>query len=151
MKSFFRELFEYNHYCNQALIAAFRENPGKVPDKSTRLLNHMLNAHHNWNNRIIPEQSRFDPWAIHAAESWEAIGKANFEASIRVIDSVDLDQSIQFTIANEQPFEHAIRNILFHIINHSTYHRGQIALEFSQNGLEPLITDYILYKLKFNK
>ncbi|QLH28398.1 MAG: hypothetical protein HWD63_02710 [Candidatus Parvibacillus calidus] len=41
-----------------------------------------------------------------------------------------------------------MKDIIFHIINHSTYHRGQIAMEFRQSGLEPLNTDYIFYKGK---
>jgi uncharacterized damage-inducible protein DinB len=43
-------------------------------------------------------------------------------------------------------FSNDIKSIIFHVINHSTYHRGQIASEFKQNGLDPMVTDYILYK-----
>lgn len=39
-----------------------------------------------------------------------------------------------------------IKDIMFHIVNHSTYHRAQIATELKDHGIEPLKTDYILYK-----
>jgi uncharacterized damage-inducible protein DinB len=43
-------------------------------------------------------------------------------------------------------FTNTIKDILFHIINHSTNHRGQIAVDFRNNGLEPLVLDYVFYK-----
>jgi uncharacterized damage-inducible protein DinB len=36
--------------------------------------------------------------------------------------------------------------MLFHIVNHSTNHRGQIAVDFKSNGITPLGLDYIHYK-----
>ncbi|WP_209331385.1 DinB family protein [Lunatimonas salinarum] len=33
-----------------------------------------------------------------------------------------------------------------HIVNHSTYHRGQIATLFRESGLQPVVTDYIMLK-----
>ena len=38
--------------------------------------------------------------------------------------------------------------MLFHFVNHSTYHRGQIASNLKEHGIEPLVTDYIFYKRK---
>ena len=43
-------------------------------------------------------------------------------------------------------FENKIDDILFHIINHSTYHRGQIMMLFRESGLEPIFSDYIFHK-----
>lgn len=39
-----------------------------------------------------------------------------------------------------------IQQILFHIANHFTHHRGQIISDLRQNGIEPRISDYIFYK-----
>ncbi|MDO1499494.1 DinB family protein [Winogradskyella maritima] len=43
-------------------------------------------------------------------------------------------------------FANTVQDILFHIINHSAHHRGQIMMDLRQNGLEPLALDYIFYK-----
>lgn len=43
-------------------------------------------------------------------------------------------------------FTNTIGDILFHIVNHSTYHRGQIASDFRESDIEPLNTDYIMFK-----
>jgi uncharacterized damage-inducible protein DinB len=72
--------------------------------------------------------------------------KRNFESSIFILDSFELAQTIQYSNSKGQPFKNSAGDILFQVINHSTYHRGQIATEFRQSGLEPLLTDYIYYK-----
>src|SRR3954468_19555774 len=143
MKLFFKELFEYTHFGNTALIDAFQEHSGKLSEKSIQLLNHTLNVHHIWNSRIIQTQSEYKIWDIQPPERYLDIAKENFETSNRIIDSFELDQPIQYTNTKGQPFENTVRDILFQIINHSTYHRGQIALEFRQSNIDPLLTEYI--------
>ena len=61
-------------------------------------------------------------------------------------EAVDLNNIILYKTTKGQAFENKTSDILFHIINHSTYHRGQIAADFRQTGTEPLSTDYIFYK-----
>jgi len=146
MKLFFKELFDYTHHCNKALIDAFHEHSGKLPEKPIQLLNHILNVHHIWNSRIIAAQSQFMIWDIQLPEKYLDIDKDNLETSNKIIDSFDLDTSIQYANSKGQPFDNTVRDILFQIINHSTYHRGQIAMEFRQNNIEPLVTEYIVYK-----
>ena len=70
----------------------------------------------------------------------------NYEHSLHILDKFDLTATMSYTNSKGQTFSNSIRDILFHVINHSTYHRAQIATEFKQNGLEPLVTDYIFYK-----
>ena len=146
MKLFFKELFEYTHHCNTALINAFHEHAGQLPDKPIQLLNHILSVHHIWNSRIIAKPSEYKIWDIHLPHQYAGIDKSNFETSIQLIDSFDLNQAIQYADTKGRPFENTVRDILFQIINHSTYHRGQIALEFRQCNIEPLLTEYIVYK-----
>ena len=35
--------------------------------------------------------------------------------------------------------------IMIHLVNHSSYHRAQIAMLLRQNGFEPVNTDFITY------
>lgn len=146
MKSFFKELLEYNHHFNQKLGDIFSAHPNKTSEKAIQLYSHILNAHQIWNNRIDPKQQAFTVWEIHPIQSSKHIDKMNFEHSLLILDSLDLNEIIHYTNSKGQPFRNSIRDMLFHVINHSTYHRGQIASDFRLSGLEPLITDYIFYK-----
>lgn len=148
MKLFFKELFEYSHHFNQKLATVFENNPGKTSEKSVELFSHLLNAHQIWNNRIEPKQTTFGVWELQAVEDFENIDKANYDQTLQILDTFDLNENINYSNSKGQAFNGNIRDILFHVINHSTYHRGQIATEFRQHGIEPLATDYILFKRK---
>jgi uncharacterized damage-inducible protein DinB len=85
---------------------------------------------------------------MHQIEDLQEIDTKNYEDSILVVDQFELGQTIQYSTKTGQIFNNNVRDILFQVINHSTYHRGQIATEFRQSGLEPLLTGYIYYKMK---
>lgn len=146
MKSFYRELFEYSHHFNQKLTDVFNDNPDKISKKSVKLFNHVLNAHQIWNNRIDPKQTPFGVWELHDTQDLKTIDKTNYEQTLQILDKFDLNETINYSNSKGQAFSNSIKDILFHVINHSTYHRGQVATEFKQYGLEPLVTDYIFYK-----
>jgi uncharacterized damage-inducible protein DinB len=44
-----------------------------------------------------------------------------------------------------QTWTYALADMLVHLVNHGTYHRGQIATLLRQLGGKPLSTDYLLY------
>lgn len=146
MKSFFKELFEYNHHSNLKLSEIFMESHGTISEKSVQLFSHILNAHHIWISRITDKKSDFGVWDIQAIQQLKEINENNFNSTIHILNHFDLDKVISYQNSKRQAFENKISDILFHIINHSTYHRGQIATNFRQNGIEPLNTDYIFYK-----
>lgn len=41
--------------------------------------------------------------------------------------------------------ESTIRHIIAHVINHSTYHRAQMAVRIRDLNIDPPVTDYIAY------
>lgn len=146
MKPFFKDLFEYNHHFNQKLADIFMENPDWTSEKAVKLFNHLLNAHQIWNNRIEPMQTTFGVWELHVVQDLKNIDKTNYEQTLQILDKFDFSKIINYSNSKGQIFSNNIRDTLFHVINHSTYHRGQIATELKQNGIEPLTTDYIFYK-----
>jgi uncharacterized damage-inducible protein DinB len=146
MIPFFKELFEYNHHFNQQLATVFEANADKIPEKSATWFSHILNAHQVWNSRILLDTNKFGVWEIHHVNELIKIDQDNYVNSIKILDQGSLQTEIKYVTSKGDPFTNTIRDILFHIINHSTYHRGQIAADFRQNGLEPIVTDYIFYK-----
>ncbi len=146
MVEFFRDILDYNYLTNQKLSDAFIDNSNKVSDKSIKLYSHILNAHQIWNYRIHPNQTAFGVWQIHPIENFANINKANHEHSLLILNEHGLNKIITYSNTEGQSFSNSIQDIIFHSINHSTYHRAQIATEFSQNGLSALNTDYIYFK-----
>ncbi len=146
MKEFFTDLFEYTHHCNLQLMDLFVKNPDTISEKAIQLYNHTLNAHRVWNNRIEPGLPSFGVWDMHPQVEHAAIEQANYDISLLILNKYDLNTTIHYKTTSGQPFSNTVREILFQVINHSTYHRGQIATECRASGIDPLLTDYIFYK-----
>ncbi|MBS9464099.1 damage-inducible protein DinB [Flagellimonas sp. 389] len=146
MKAFLHQLFDYNFYCNKKLIercAAMKE----VPEKSAELFNHILNAHHTWNKRIVGKPTDFPLSHIHSIENWEDIHYENQRSSFEIITNTeDFSKRIDYESSEGRTFANELKDILFHIVNHSTHHRGQILADFRVKGIEPESLDYIFYK-----
>lgn len=146
MKTFFHQLFDYNYFCNKKLIEACAEFE-QLPGKSGELFSHVLNAHHIWNARILGEVPGVGVWDVHEFPAWEEMHYDNQRNSFEIITNADsFEQRIAYENSEDRSFANSLQDILFHIVNHSTHHRGQIAREFRENQIEPLTLDYIFYK-----
>jgi uncharacterized damage-inducible protein DinB len=145
MTGFFKEMFEYTYHFNLEIINLLKG--GEIhPEKALRLLNHTLNAHEIWNTRILQKTPAVGVWDIRPFEMLESINADNYQQTLNILDSYEFDNNITYTTSRGEPFTNTIQDILFHIINHSTYHRGQIATDCKEHGITPLVSDYIFYK-----
>ena len=146
MKTFFNELFDYNFYCNKKLIEACTALD-EVPSKTKELFSHMLNAHHIWNSRITGKEPEYEVRQSHPIKDWADIHYENQRASFEIItNGDDFEKRIDYENSEGRLFTNTLQDLLFHIINHSTHHRGQIATDFRVNDLEPQSLDYAFYK-----
>jgi len=146
MNSFFRELFAYNHHANQELIKVFQQYEILHGERSGKIFSHMLNAHHIWNCRIGQLVAGYSVWEEHPVQRFGAMELENFTGTMQLLENADLGRVVQYHTSKGDPFINTVQDILFHIINHSTYHRGQLASLFRQQDISPVNTDYIFYK-----
>ncbi|MGC4034555.1 MAG: DinB family protein [Chitinophagaceae bacterium] len=145
LKNFFSELFEYNHSVNKLLIQTLVEQQHKASEKSFHLLNHIINAHETWNRRLLSNSS-FDNSSNHPVDELINLETINNDNSILALSKLDLFEPIEYKTGSGKLCKDPVKDILFQIINHSNYHRAQIATECRLSGIEPLVTDYIFYK-----
>ncbi len=146
MKQFFNELFDYNFYCNKKTIEACMA-ADKVPEKSLELFSHILNTHHIWNARILKRPATYAVWQKHALADWGELHYENQRTSFEIITNADaFDLRIDYENSEGRLFTNTLQDMLFHILNHSTHHRGQMAMDFRAQGMDPLALDYVFYK-----
>ncbi|QNL51811.1 damage-inducible protein DinB [Olivibacter sp. SDN3] len=143
MKTFFKELFEYNNHFNTKLAESFLANQYIVSKESVKVFCHILNAHEIWNSRIQGKTNIYEIWQVHNPVDFAKLMELNQENTNAIIEGNSLNEVIQYSNGKVQ---RKIQDILFHMINHSTYHRGQIAIDFRECEIEPIATDYIHYK-----
>jgi len=144
MNLFFKEIFDYHHSINQKLIAQIKEN-NKIPEKATSLMSHVLNAHQIWNARILnlPTEGVF---VEHSIDKCFEMDKMNYNNSIIILDTRTLDEIIAYKNTKGETFSNSIQDILYHIANHSSHHKGQIMALIRAQNITPIISDYIFYK-----
>ena len=146
MKIFFNQLFDYNFYCNKKFIEECAAL-SKLPEKSINLFSHILNSHHIWNARLIGKTPNFEAWQAQPIKEWNDIHYENQRNSFEIITNTDnFEKRIDYENSEGRLYTNTVKDILFHVINHSTYHRGQIAADMRSKKLEPLVLDYIFYK-----
>ena len=57
----------------------------------------------------------------------------------------DLDSELSYRLLNGTPVVSKLWQVVFHVVNHSTYHRGQVTTMLRQLGKTPVALDLIHY------
>jgi len=146
MNDFFLDLFNYHFTVNQQLGELLLHHQDQVSEKARALFNHVVNAHQIWNSRIDPQLTATGVWATRDIREAISCDRQNAEHSRNILQRVALSDNISYQNTKGQAFNRSVQDILFHIINHSSYHRGQIASECKASGIPPLVSDYIFVK-----
>ena len=145
MKDFFKDIFEYHHHFNQKLAGQLTEHEDRLTERTIPLFSHSINAQQIWNSRITNEE-QLGVHQVHNLEECRQLDKENFQKTLKVLEERDLEEVISYRNSKGAEFQNTIREILFHIANHFTHHKGQIISDLRQQGISPIVTDYIFYK-----
>lgn len=162
MKEILQQYATYNSWANQKLTELIQSLPDDVlhttlPSSFSTIhstLLHMWDAESIWWQRmklqevIIPPSSSFKGTTtdvstslMHQNKLWETWVK---NASVAALDHVFMYQNTR----NEQ-FKQPIYQVILHIFNHGTYHRGQLVNMLRQAGIEKIPqTDFIAWSRK---
>ncbi|TRZ45730.1 DinB family protein [Robertkochia solimangrovi] len=145
MKELFTDIFEYHHHFNQKLIAVFIAHVSDISDRSIPTLSHIINAHTIWNCRV--QKMETPPLnQLHSLEESAQLDLSNYNYTMQILDQYELEEIIHYSNSRGNSYENTIRDILFHVNNHTTHHRGQLISDLRLNGIEPFISDYIFWK-----
>jgi uncharacterized damage-inducible protein DinB len=139
------EIINYTELADSRIIAIFKLAIIELPD-AERLFSHVLNAQHIWAQRISDKKPLYGVWDVHPKENFESISVENFKLIREVLKDTPLDKRILYTTTQGVHYENRLDEILFHLFNHSTYHRGQVVTLLKKEGFMPPVTDYIMLK-----
>ncbi len=146
MKAFFNQIFDYNFYCNKKIIDQCIAME-TVSEETISLFSCILNTHHIWNSRILKVAPTYTLKQIHSVKEWGDIHYENQRSSFEITSNADdFEDRIDYENSEGRLFTNTLQDMLFHIINFSTQHRGKIEVDFNKIGVDPLILDFALYK-----
>jgi uncharacterized damage-inducible protein DinB len=151
-------LFAYNSWANNRVFEAVAALSPEVYAKDLKAahgsirgtLTHLVAAEKIWLSRWIgkPESillKEADAQAIQDLKAvWEDVAGRTARFVARV-DPAKLASSFAYTSTEGKRFTQTYQQSLQHLVNHSTYHRGQISTLMRQAGAQPVGTDLIMF------
>ena len=145
--------FAYDQWANRRLLAAaaggsaidFTRELGASFGSLRGTLLHILWGERRWLQFWVDGSTVLDavpsdfPTPDTIGEAWTDVER---QRSAFLAELTDARLDAQLTVRGQQ-FQ--LRELIQHIVNHSTYHRGQVALLLRQIGSTPPATDYRLF------
>ena len=154
----FRLLYAYNSWANHRALDScaslsaeqFTRDLGSSYRSVRDTLAHIYGAEwlwlERWHGRIpnaLPTPADF-PDLESLRRRW-AKQEQDLNAYIDSLTPSELERVIKYKNTKGVPFEGPIWPMLQHAVNHSSYHRGQIATLLRQLGAMPVATDLIAF------
>lgn len=152
------QLYDYNVWANERVMDHLDTLPGEVFLREVDLgfksiaevISHVVSADNIWFNRIKEEQD-----SIPAKKAFTDLKEARQEmdelqSQIRdyVSSLSDTEKKVSYTMASGRQMENSIAEILQQVVNHGTYHRGNITTMLRSFGYQGVMTDYIAFLMK---
>lgn len=145
MIEYIGRLFAYDDWANREVLASL-EALGAPPERSLKLLAHIVSAERLWLERMLVQKQTLPVWPLFTIEQCklgvnELTGLwKNYLASL---GRTGLSSSTTYKNTKGESFHSSKQDILMHVIMHSAYHRGQIAADMRAAGFTPAYTDFI--------
>lgn len=162
MKELLKQLASYNVWASQRLFEQIRLLPeekqkAELPSSFKSIYQtvlHMLDAESIWWQRIKLQEKISRPSEnfngsmedamkalLNQSKSWDAWVSAASELSI--------DHVFQYYTTKKELVKLPVYQVLLHVFNHGTYHRGQLVNMLRQLGVEGIKpTDFVVWCLK---
>jgi len=153
-----RELYEYNRWANARSLEAASTVPREAFTREVGgsfaslrgTLAHVYGAEWIWLERWRGTSPRHLPFALDFPDvetirsRWHDVEREQ-KKFVDGLDGARLAEVISYVNLKGETFAYPLGRMLQHVVNHSTYHRGQVATILRQLGATPLSTDLLLY------
>ena len=147
VKQYFLRQFSYDAWANREALSAINAASARSNlARSLKILAHILSAERLWLQRLRRQQQTMPVWPESGSAECEAqiaeLARFWSEFLTGLSDS-ELPQNVSYKNSKGEPWSSTVQDILTHVLLHSAYHRGQIALLLREAGANPAYTDFI--------
>lgn len=157
-------LFEYNRWANGRVLEVLSH---LTPEEFTRDMGnsfrslrdtavHIMGAEWIWLSRCkgtspkaLPTSNDY-PAVEHVRNHWAGI-ENGWKEFVTGLTENSLKTPITYLNLKGETYTYPLWQILQHLVNHSTYHRGQITTLLRQLGARPVSTDFLAFYDKMPK
>jgi uncharacterized damage-inducible protein DinB len=146
MKKYFLKLYQYNAWASDRVLKCLNSQSIK-DEKVLTLMGHIVAAQFLWLHRIkgLPAP-KVKLWGSYTLAQLLDMADDAGKQWIEYVESTDdFDRELTYRNYVNDPYTNNVETIMIHLVNHSSYHRAQIAMLLRQKGMEPVNTDFITY------
>jgi uncharacterized damage-inducible protein DinB len=153
-----RALFAYTAWANGRMFDAAAPLPAEKLSATVAssfpsilaTLGHIAGTEWIWLRRWLGDSPTAAPaWAAGSSlpelRARLAAVEAEREGFLGRLADADLERIVEYRRLSGEPLADRLADLVRHAVNHSTYHRGQLATQLRQIGAHPPATDLILY------
>ena len=147
-KQYFKELAEYNLWAN-TIVCGWLE---QISDEQWNMkiissfnsiqetVLHIISAENAWLQRFRKEpfdwlQSSYKGTKDEHIQLWKRTSEG-FKNFVDAFDEKDLNTNLDFKRLNGNAYSMPYYQLFAHVVNHATYHRGQLVTMLRQAGFE---------------
>ncbi len=162
LQDHFVRLYEYEADCTRKVLDSLHraqltlEQSGGAAEaapfiRAIEVFSHIQAARQIWLARLEqmapPEDGLFPAWTLARAEQRALSLDTAWLTYVRALQlqGAPLAVEVRYTTTEGKECCSTVLDILTHVVNHSSYHRGQIATMVAQCGARPAPTDFIFY------
>lgn len=154
-----RELYNYNYWARDRQLEAcskvgpeqFLRPMGSSFGSLRDTLAHLVAAEWAWQERFSGRSPRSVPAWVEELRTLGAIRERWSQVELDVrgylagLDSEALDRPLAYTNLQGEKWSYPLWQALFHVVNHQTYHRGQVTTLLRQLGAPAAPIDFLVY------
>lgn len=148
MLEHFKDLLAYTSWADGVMLAN-AYGWAEAPEACRKFLAHITAAQQEWLARVDTQRSRpesvWPGWGIAECGLRSKAVHSGWRCFLDTAKEERLAAPVGYNNLSGQPFSTPLQDILMHVVNHSTYHRAQVAMEARMAGCNVPGTDYIIY------
>ena len=160
MQAHFQIFARYNAWANHRLYTAIaalptetlsQERPAAYFKTILGTLNHILVVDRLWLGRILREDTAGLHLDMILHDNFPKLLSARQEEDRRIIDLADrfgprdFERTVVYRTTRGERFSTELRQLLSHLFNHQTHHRGQLHALLKDAGADPPVLDLIYF------
>ena len=149
-----RGLYDFNDWANQRALSGaekltvdqFTKSMGSSFSSVRDTLAHIYGAEWIWLERFqgrspssLPNAAQFSD--IHSLRQRWLEHEQHLLQFVRGLTQSDLDREMEYKTLRFGVYRNPLWQSMLHVVNHGTYHRGQVTTLLRQLGAEPLLMD----------
>lgn len=147
MKKYFLKLYQYNAWANKRVLGTLKRQ-NVSDEKILSIMSHVVAALFLWLHRIkgLPAPDVKLWGGDYSLDQLVSLSDKATQDWLAFVESTDnFDRQLSYKNYVGDPYTNNVENIMIHLVNHSSYHRAQVAMLLRQKGFEPINTDFITY------